>query len=200
MAFISLVKWNICIFHSWLRHSWNINIFHFTWWNKSHIQQKHLNILYIRGVIRKFAERCYKIVLFLLIAMKIHKFKLLLFMSWLKLNFRKCDVRRISTRRRCDVTSLDPGHLYPWVVSWVQNSYWCLNWLVIFKESRFPSFFEHNMRFLCYNDVLCIQINMFEIKRQAWNVSIFPTFCEFQIKTYFLVRIWHNNYYFGLNY
>ena len=40
MSFISLVTWKICIFHSWLRHSWNINIFHFTRWNKSHIQQK----------------------------------------------------------------------------------------------------------------------------------------------------------------
>ena len=81
----------------------------------------------IRGVIRKFAEKGYKIVLLLSIAMQIYKFKLLLFESLLKLNFRKCDVRRMSTRRRCDVTSLDPGHLYPWVVSWVQNSYWCLN-------------------------------------------------------------------------
>ena len=40
MSFISLVKWKIYIFHSWLRHSWNINIFHFTRWNKIHIQQK----------------------------------------------------------------------------------------------------------------------------------------------------------------
>ena len=47
MSFISLVKWKICIFHSWLRHSWNINIFHFTRWNKFHIQQKNLNILYV---------------------------------------------------------------------------------------------------------------------------------------------------------
>ena len=38
MSFISLVKWKICIFHSWLRHSWNMNIFHFTRWNKIHIQ------------------------------------------------------------------------------------------------------------------------------------------------------------------
>ena len=35
----------------------------------------------IRGVIKKFAEKCYKIVLLVSIAMKIHKFKLLLFAS-----------------------------------------------------------------------------------------------------------------------
>ena len=36
-----------CIFHSCLRHSWNILFFHFTRWNKSHIHSKHLNILYL---------------------------------------------------------------------------------------------------------------------------------------------------------
>ena len=30
MSFIALEKWTIIIFHSWLRHSWNINIVHFT--------------------------------------------------------------------------------------------------------------------------------------------------------------------------
>ena len=35
----------------------------------------------IRGVIRKFVEKCYKIVLLLMIAMKINKFKLFLFAS-----------------------------------------------------------------------------------------------------------------------
>ena len=30
MSFISLVKGTIIIFHSWLPHSWNINIVHFT--------------------------------------------------------------------------------------------------------------------------------------------------------------------------
>ena len=35
----------------------------------------------VRGVIRKFAEKCYKIVLLLSIAMEIHKLKLLLFAS-----------------------------------------------------------------------------------------------------------------------
>ena len=47
MSFISLVKWKICIFNSCLRHSWNINIFHFTRWNKSHIQQKIEHPLYV---------------------------------------------------------------------------------------------------------------------------------------------------------
>ena len=42
-----LVKWKKCIFHSCLRHSWNIHFFNFTRWNKSHIHSKHLNILYI---------------------------------------------------------------------------------------------------------------------------------------------------------
>ena len=53
------------------------------------------------------------------------------------------------------------------------------------KNKHFPSFFEHNMRFLYYSDALCIQINRFEIKGQTLNVSFFSTFCEFQIKTYF---------------
>ena len=52
MSFISLVKWKICIFHSWLRHSWNINIFHFTRWNKSHIQQK----IWISSIYSYFPE------------------------------------------------------------------------------------------------------------------------------------------------
>ena len=38
------------------------------------------------------------------------------------------------------------------------------------------------MRFLRYFDVLCIQINRFEIKGQAYNVSFVSKFCEFQIK------------------
>ena len=37
----------------------------------------------------------------------------------------------------------------------------------ILTESNVPSFFEHNMRFLCYSAALCIQINMFQSKGQA---------------------------------
>ena len=47
MTFISSREVKKCIFHSCLRHSWNIHFFHFTRWNKSHIHSKHLNILYI---------------------------------------------------------------------------------------------------------------------------------------------------------
>ena len=47
MTFISSWEVKKCIFHSCLRHSWNIHFFHFTWWNKSHIHSKHLNILYV---------------------------------------------------------------------------------------------------------------------------------------------------------
>ena len=52
----------------------------------------------------------------------------------------------------------------------VQNSYRCLNLLVIFKEKtkHFPSFFsEHNMNFICYSNALCIQIDKFAIKGPA---------------------------------
>ena len=42
----------------------------------------------------------------------------------------------------------------------------CIDWYFL-KKKRFPFFFEHNMRFLCYYDALCIQINRFEFKRQA---------------------------------
>ena len=31
----------------------------------------------------------------------------------------------------------------------------------ILTESNAPSFFEHNLRFLCYSATLCIQINRF---------------------------------------
>ena len=35
-------------------------------------------------------------------------------------------------------------------------------------RSKFvPSFFEHNMRILCYSGGLCIHINRFEIKEQS---------------------------------
>ena len=69
MTFISSREVTKCIFHSCLRHSWNMKytFFHFTRWNKSHIHSarmkytffhftrcnkshihdKHLNILYI---------------------------------------------------------------------------------------------------------------------------------------------------------
>ena len=47
MTFISSREVKKCIFHSCLRHSWNIHFFHFTRWNKSHIHSKHLNILFI---------------------------------------------------------------------------------------------------------------------------------------------------------
>ena len=66
--------------------------------SKNHI--KHL-----RGVIRKFAGKCYEIALLLSIGMKVHRYKLL------------CDVRRMSTRHRSDVTLLEPAHMYPWVAS-----------------------------------------------------------------------------------
>ena len=36
-----------CTFHERRRHEWNIHIFHFTRWNKSHIHDKHLNFLFI---------------------------------------------------------------------------------------------------------------------------------------------------------
>ena len=37
----------------------------------------------------------------------------------------------------------------------------------ILTESNVPSFFEHNMRFLCYSTTLCIQINRVQSKGQA---------------------------------
>ena len=33
--------------------------------------------------------------------------------------------------------------------------------------SNVPFFFEHNMRFLCYSNMLCIQINRFKSEGQA---------------------------------
>ena len=37
----------------------------------------------------------------------------------------------------------------------------------ILTESNVPSFFEHNMRFLCYSTVLCIQSDRFQSEGQA---------------------------------
>ena len=34
-------------------------------------------------------------------------------------------------------------------------------------ESNVPSFFEHNMRYLCYSAALCIQIKRFQSEGQA---------------------------------
>ena len=73
----------------------------------------------------------------------------------------------MSTRRRCDVTSLEPAHLY---------SIGCFSGLKlvvvfeligIFNGNNVRSFFEHNMRCLCYFVALCIQINRFQSEGQA---------------------------------
>ena len=37
----------------------------------------------------------------------------------------------------------------------------------ILTESNIPSFFEHNMRFLCNSAALCIKINRFQSEGQA---------------------------------
>ena len=48
-----------------------------------------------------------------------------------------------------------------------------LNLVVVFEligfltESNVPSFFEHNMRFLCYSAALCILINRFQSEEQS---------------------------------
>ena len=47
-------------------------------------------------------------------------------------------------------------------------------------ESSVPSFFEHNMGFLCYSAVLCIQINRVQSEGQAINVSVFRVFVNFK--------------------
>ena len=65
----------------------------------------------------------------------------------------------------------------------------------IFNEKYFPSFFEHNIRFLCYSDALCIRIKRFYIKGQALNASMFfELFVKFQIKTYFSASVQRNDY------
>ena len=47
-------------------------------------------------------------------------------------------------------------------------------------ESNVPSFFEHNMRFLCYSDALCVQINRFQSKGHAKNAKFFQAFVNFR--------------------
>ena len=46
----------------------------------------------------------------------------------------------------------------------------------ILTESNVLSFFDHNMRFLCYSAALCIRINRFQSEGQAKNASIFRVF------------------------
>ena len=89
----------------------------------------------------------YYITLLLFIALKIPRYKLQFIASWLKFKFRECDVRRMSTRRRCDVTLLETAHLYPWVASWGLQLIVIFELLGILTESNIPPFFEHNMRF-----------------------------------------------------
>ena len=47
MTFISSSEVKKCIFHECRRHEWNTHFFHFTRWNKSHIHDKHLYLLFI---------------------------------------------------------------------------------------------------------------------------------------------------------
>ena len=58
MTFISSHEVKKCIFHSCLRHSWNIHFVHFMRWNKSHIHDKHLNILYILVRQKMIYDHC----------------------------------------------------------------------------------------------------------------------------------------------
>ena len=69
----------------------------------------------------------------------------------------------MSTRRSCDVISLEPAHLYPWVASHGV----VFELIGILTESNVLSFFEYNMRFLCYSAALCFQINRFQSEGQA---------------------------------
>ena len=62
------------------------------------------------------------------------------------------------------------------------------------------SFFEHNMRFLCYSAALCIQINRFQSEGHVKNVSTFEFLSILNKKNYFLVSVRHNHYTIGLNY
>ena len=50
----------------------------------------------------------------------------------------------------------------------------------ILTESNVPSFFEHNMKFLCYSATLCFKNNRVQSKGQALNASIFRVFVNFK--------------------
>ena len=68
----------------------------------------------------------------------------------------------MSTRRRCDVTSLVPLGCFLGLKLVV-----VLEVIGILTENNVSSFFEHNMRFLCYSAALCFQINRFQSEGQA---------------------------------
>ena len=61
----------------------------------------------------------------------------------------------------------------------------------ILTESNDPSFFEHNMRFLCYSAAQCDHINRFQSKGKAQNASFFVVFLHP------IVRITHAVCYMG---
>ena len=56
----------------------------------------------------------------------------------------------------------------------------------ILTESNVLSFFEHNMRFLCYSAALCIQINRFQSEGHVKNVSTFEFLSILNKKIIFL--------------
>ena len=57
--------------------------------------------------------------------------------------------------------------MYPCVVSHGQKLVVVFELNGILTESNVPSFFEHNMTFLCQSAALCIQINSFLSDGQA---------------------------------
>ena len=51
----------------------------------------------------------------------------------------------------------------------------------IFNRKQCSSFFDHNMKFLCYSAALCIQIqtNRFQFERSGLKCITFSGFCKY---------------------
>ena len=58
------------------------------------------------------------------------------------------------------------------------RSWFRIDWYFL-TESNVPSFFEHNMRYLCYSAALCIPIDRFQSERAGQKCVNFSSFCKF---------------------
>ena len=100
----------------------------------------------IRGMIRKFAEKCYKIAMLLSITIKIHRYKQPFIANCLKFKLRKC--ASVVWARGAAVTSFRWNRPYIPLGCFLGLKLVAVFELIsILTESNVPSFFEHNVRF-----------------------------------------------------
>ena len=84
----------------------------------------------------------------------------------LKLKLRKCGVRCMSMKCCSDVILLEQAHLYPGLILRLQLVV-VFELIGIFTESKVPSFFGDNMKFVYYSATLFFQINKVQSEGQG---------------------------------